>query len=382
MSYRFILNEIAYFGRGARQELYAEVKKRGYKKAFVVADKDLIKFGTVKMVTDKLKDIPYEVFSDFKANPTVTNVKDGIAAYEKAGADFIIAVGGGSAIDTAKAVAVVAANPEFADIVSLEGTADTKNKCVPIIALPTTAGTAAEVTINYVITDEQSGRKMVCVDPHDIPIMAIVDAELMATMPKGLTAATGMDALTHAIEGYITKGAWQLSDMLSIKAVEIIAKNLRAAAANGNDMIARENMALAQYVAGMAFSNVGLGCVHSMAHPLGARFDVPHGVANALLLPIVMEYNRPAAKEKYCDIAAAMGVDITGMSVEEGSIEAVEAVKKLASDLGIPKQLRDLGIPKSALPMLAADAINDVCTGGNPREITKEDILALYEKAY
>lgn len=382
MSYRFILNETAYFGRGARQELYAEVKKRGYKKAFVVADKDLIKFGTVKMVTDKLKDIPYEVFSDFKANPTVTNVKDGIAAYEKAGADFIIAVGGGSAIDTAKAVAVVAANPEFADIVSLEGTADTKNKCVPIIALPTTAGTAAEVTINYVITDEQSGRKMVCVDPHDIPIMAIVDAELMATMPKGLTAATGMDALTHAIEGYITKGAWQLSDMLSIKAVEIIAKNLRAAAANGNDMIARENMALAQYVAGMAFSNVGLGCVHSMAHPLGARFDVPHGVANALLLPIVMVYNRPAAKEKYCDIAAAMGVDITGMSVEEGSIEAVEAVKKLASDLGIPKQLRDLGIPKSALPMLAADAINDVCTGGNPREITKEDILALYEKAY
>ena len=278
MSYRFILNETAYFGRGARQELYAEVKKRGYKKAFVVADKDLIKFGTVKMVTDKLKDIPYEVFSDFKANPTVTNVKDGIAAYEKAGADFIIAVGGGSAIDTAKAVAVVAANPEFADIVSLEGTADTKNKCVPIIALPTTAGTAAEVTINYVITDEQSGRKMVCVDPHDIPIMAIVDAELMATMPKGLTAATGMDALTHAIEGYITKGAWQLSDMLSIKAVEIIAKNLRAAAANGNDMIARENMALAQYVAGMAFSNVGLGCVHSMAHPLGARFDVPRHV--------------------------------------------------------------------------------------------------------
>lgn len=382
MANRFILNETSYFGAGSREVLSGEIARRGFKKAFIVADKDLIKFGTVKMVTDVLADFPYEIFSDFKANPTVTNVKNGVEAYKKSGADFVIAIGGGSAIDTAKGIAIVINNPEFSDVVSLEGVADTKNKCVPIIALPTTAGTAAEVTINYVIIDEKTGRKMVCVDPNDIPALAIIDADLMATMPKGLTAATGMDALTHAIEGYITKGAWELSDMFEIKAIELISKNLRTATYEGKNMVAREKMALAQYVAGMAFSNVGLGCVHSMAHPLGARFDIAHGVANALLLPIVMEYNMPAAKEKYCDIAKAMGVDITGMSVDEGAKAAVDAVKKLSIDLGIPQTLREINIPESALGQLANDAFNDVCTGGNPREITEADILELYRKAY
>ena len=382
MANRFILNETSYFGAGSREVLAGEIARRGFKKAFIVADKDLIKFGTVKMVTDVLADFPYVIFSDFKANPTVTNVKNGVEAYKKSGADFVIAIGGGSAIDTAKGIAIVINNPEFSDVVSLEGVADTKNKCVPIIALPTTAGTAAEVTINYVIIDEKTGRKMVCVDPNDIPSLAIIDADLMATMPKGLTAATGMDALTHAIEGYITKGAWELSDMFEIKAIELISKNLRTATYEGKNMVARENMALAQYVAGMAFSNVGLGCVHSMAHPLGARFDIAHGVANALLLPIVMEYNMPAAKEKYCDIAKAMGVDITGMSVDEGAKAAVDAVKKLSLDLGIPQTLREINIPESALAQLANDAFNDVCTGGNPRKITEADILELYRKAY
>ena len=381
MANRFILNETSYFGCGARKELKNEIKSRGFKKAFIVADKDLIKFNIVDMVTSELE-IPYEIFSDFKANPTVKNVKAGIAAFKASKADFIIAIGGGSSIDTSKGVAIVANNPEFADIVSLVGVANTKNKCVPIVALPTTAGTAAEVTINYVITDEETGRKMVCVDPNDIPVLSIIDAELMATMPKGLTAATGMDALTHAIEGYITKGAWELSDMFEIKAIELIAKNLRNATANGKDMVARENMALAQYVAGMAFSNVGLGCVHSMAHPLGARFDIPHGVANALLLPIVMEYNMPAAEAKYCQIAKAMGVDITGMSVKEGAKAAVDAVKQLSLDLNIPQTLRDINIPKEALVQLSKDAFADVCTGGNPREITEADILELYKIAY
>ena len=381
MANRFILNETSYFGCGARKELKNEIKSRGFKKAFIVADKDLITFNIVDMVTSELE-IPYEIFSDFKANPTVKNVKAGIAAFKASKADFIIAIGGGSSIDTSKGVAIVANNPEFADIVSLEGVANTKNKCVPIVALPTTAGTAAEVTINYVITDEETGRKMVCVDPNDIPVLSIIDAELMATMPKGLTAATGMDALTHAIEGYITKGAWELSDMFEIKAIELIAKNLRNATANGKDMVARENMALAQYVAGMAFSNVGLGCVHSMAHPLGARFDIPHGVANALLLPIVMEYNMPAAEAKYCQIAKAMGVDITGMSVKEGAKAAVDAVKQLSLDLNIPQTLRDINIPKEALVQLSKDAFADVCTGGNPREITEADILELYKIAY
>ncbi|MCH5350503.1 MAG: lactaldehyde reductase [Clostridiales bacterium] len=382
MANRFILNETSYFGSGARKELKNEIARRGFKKAFIVADKDLLKFGTVDLVTSELGGVPYELFSEFKANPTVKNVKDGVKAFSSSKADFIIAIGGGSAIDTSKGIAIVANNPEFADIVSLEGVADTKNKCVPIIALPTTAGTAAEVTINYVITDEKSGRKMVCVDPNDIPVLAIVDAELMATMPKGLTAATGMDALTHAIEGYITKGAWELSDMFELKAIELISKNLREATENGKNMTARENMALAQYVAGMAFSNVGLGCVHSMAHPLGARFDIAHGVANALLLPIVMEYNMPAALNKYCDIAKAMGVDITGMTTERGAAAAVEAVKKLSLDLNIPQRLRDINIPESALEQLSKDAFADVCTGGNPREITQKDILALYKKAY
>lgn len=382
MANRFILNETSYFGAGSREVLAGEITKRGYSKAFIVADKDLIKFGIVKLVTDVLGSFPYELFSGFKANPTVNNVKDGVAAYKSSGADFIIAIGGGSAIDTAKAIAIIINNPDFSDVVSLEGVADTKKKCVDIIALPTTAGTAAEVTINYVITDEESGRKMVCVDPNDIPVLSIIDAELMATMPKGLTAATGMDALTHAIEGYITKGAWELSDLLEIKAIEIIANNLRAATFDGSNMKAREEMALGQYVAGMAFSNVGLGCVHSMAHPLGARFDVAHGVANALLLPIVMEFNMPACEAKYCDIAKAMGVDITGMSVSEGAKAAVEAVKKLSLDLGIPQTLREINIPESALAQLANDAFNDVCTGGNPREITEDDILELYKKAY
>ncbi len=382
MANRFILNETSYFGAGARRELLGEIKSRGFKKAFIVADKDLVKFGVADMVTSTLEDFPYEMFTDFKANPTVTNVKNGLSAFKASGADFLIAIGGGSAIDTSKGIAIVANNPEFEDVVSLEGVAPTKRKCVPIIALPTTAGTAAEVTINYVIIDEETGRKMVCVDPHDIPVLAIIDAELMASMPKGLTAATGMDALTHAIEGYITKGAWKLSDMFELKAIELISKNLRNATFNGKDMTARENMALAQYVAGMAFSNVGLGCVHSMAHPLGARFDVPHGVANALLLPIVMEYNMPAAQEKYCNIARAMGVNIDGLSVEEGAKAAVNAVKQLSLDLGIPQTLREINIPQDSLEQLSKDAFADVCTGGNPREITQKDILELYKIAY
>ena len=382
MANRFILNETSYFGAGARKELGGEIRRRGFKKAFVVVDKDLVKFGVAEMVTAELKGVSYETFTDFKANPTVKNVKDGVEAFNLSGADFIIAIGGGSSIDTAKGIAIVANNPEFADVVSLEGTAATASKCVPIIALPTTAGTAAEVTINYVIIDEETGRKMVCVDPNDIPVLAIIDAELMATMPKGLTAATGMDALTHAIEGYITKGAWELSDMFELKAIELIAKHLPAATANGKDMTAREGMALAQYVAGMAFSNVGLGCVHSMAHPLGARFDIAHGVANALLLPVVMEFNLPAAKGKYAEIAKAMGVDVSAMGADEAAAAAVKAVKDLSVSLGIPQTLREIGIPESALPQLAKDAFADVCTGGNPREITEADILELYKIAY
>ncbi len=382
MANRFILNETSYFAAGAREALASEVAKRGYNKAFIVADKDLIKFGTVKLVTDVLADFPYEIFSEFKANPTVNNVKGGVEAYKASGADFVIAIGGGSAIDTAKAIAIIINNPEFNDVVSLEGVADTKKKCVDIIALPTTAGTAAEVTINYVITDEESGRKMVCVDPNDIPVLAIVDAELMATMPKGLTAATGMDALTHAIEGYITKGAWHLSNILEINAIKIISDNIRTATFDGSNMEAREQMALGQYVAGMAFSNVGLGCVHSMAHPLGARFDIAHGVANALLLPTVMEFNMPSSIVKYGRIAKAMGVDTTGMTDLEAAKAAVDAVKKLSLDLGIPQTLREIGIPEEALPQLANDAFNDVCTGGNPQPITEEDILALYKKVF
>ena len=382
MANRFILNETSYFGAGSREVLGGEVQKRGYSKAFIVADKDLIRFGIVAKVTDALEGFPYEIFSDFKANPTVNNVKSGVDAYKASGADFIIAVGGGSAIDTAKGIAIIINNPEFSDVVSLEGVADTKNKCVDIIALPTTAGTAAEVTINYVITDEESGRKMVCVDPNDIPVLAIVDAELMATMPAGLTAATGMDALTHAIEGYITKGAWELSNILEINAIKIISDNLRAATYEGDNMKAREQMALGQYVAGMAFSNVGLGCVHSMAHPLGARFDIAHGVANALLLPYVMEFNMPSCVVKYGRIAKAMGVDTANMTKEEAAQAAVDAVKQLSLDLKIPQTLREINIPEDALEQLANDAFNDVCTGGNPRDITEADILELYRKAF
>ena len=382
MANRFILNETSYFGTGSREVLLDEIQKRGFQKAFIVADNDLIKFGVVGLVTDVLADFPYEIFSEFKANPTVTNVKAGVAAYGASGADFIIAIGGGSAIDTAKAIAIIINNPEFSDVVSLEGVAPTKNKCVPIIALPTTAGTAAEVTINYVITDEESGRKMVCVDANDIPVLSIIDARLMASMPASLTAATGMDALTHAIEGYITKGAWHLSNILEINAIKIIADNLRDATFDGSNMQAREQMALGQYVAGMAFSNVGLGCVHSMAHPLGARFDIPHGVANALLLPCVMEFNMPSSIIKYGRIARAMGVDTQGMTDEEAAVAAVEAVKKLSLDLGIPQTLTEIGIPYDALPQLASDAFNDVCTGGNPQPITEEDILELYKKVF
>lgn len=380
---RYILNETSYFGVGCREELANEVKARGYKKALLVSDKVLAEcgvLGKVKEVLDKAE-IAYEEFTDIKQNPTIKNCKDGLEAFNKVGADFIIAVGGGSVIDTAKAVAIVKNNPEFADIRSLEGVAPTHSKCVPIIALPTTCGTAAEVTINYVITDEENNRKMVCVDPKDIPLVAIVDAELMASMPPKLIASTGMDALTHAIEGYITKGAHTISDMFEIKSIELIAKHLRGAVADRN-MTDMDGMSIAQYVAGMGFSNVGLGIVHSMAHPLGAVFDIPHGVANALLLPIVMEFNMSACIEKYGDIARAMGVDTIGMTKEEAARAAVEAVRKLSKDISIPQTLREISVKREDLPRLAKDALADVCTGGNPKDVVLEDILGLYEVAY
>lgn len=380
---RYILNETSYFGVGCREELANEVKARGYKKALLVSDKVLAEcgvLGKVKEVLDKAE-IAYEEFTDIKQNPTIKNCKDGLETFNKVGADFIIAVGGGSVIDTAKAVAIVKNNPEFVDIRSLEGVAPTHSKCVPIIALPTTCGTAAEVTINYVITDEENNRKMVCVDPKDIPLVAIVDAELMASMPPKLIASTGMDALTHAIEGYITKGAHTISDMFEIKSIELIAKHLRGAVTDRN-MTDMDGMSTAQYVAGMGFSNVGLGIVHSMAHPLGAVFDIPHGVANALLLPIVMEFNMSACIEKYGDIARAMGVDTIGMTKEEAARAAVEAVRKLSKDISIPQTLREISIKKEDLPRLAKDALADVCTGGNPKDVVLEDILSLYEIAY
>ena len=380
---RYILNETSYFGVGCREELANEVKARGYKKALLVSDKVLAEcgvLGKVKEVLDKAE-IAYEEFTDIKQNPTIKNCKDGLETFNKVGADFIIAVGGGSVIDTAKAVAIVKNNPEFVDIRSLEGVAPTHSKCVPIIALPTTCGTAAEVTINYVITDEENNRKMVCVDPKDIPLVAIVDAELMASMPPKLIASTGMDALTHAIEGYITKGAHTISDMFEIKSIELIAKHLRGAVTDRN-MTDMDGMSIAQYVAGMGFSNVGLGIVHSMAHPLGAVFDIPHGVANALLLPIVMEFNMSACIEKYGDIARAMGVDTIGMTKEEAARAAVEAVRKLSKDISIPQTLREISIKREDLPRLAKDALADVCTGGNPKDVVLEDILSLYEIAY
>lgn len=383
--YRIVLNETSYYGAGCRSVIADEVRKRGFSKALLVTDKDLIRFGVAEKIEEVLRnaDIPYEIFSDLKANPTITNVKDGVAAFKAAGADFIIALGGGSSIDTAKAVGIVVNNPEFADVRSLEGMAATKRRAVPTFAIPTTAGTAAEVTINYVITDEEARKKMVCVDPNDIPMCAIIDCELMYSMPKGLTAATGMDALTHAIESYITPGAWTMSDMFEMKAIELIARHLKNAVDNGTDTAAREGMAEAQYIAGMGFSNVGLGIVHSMAHPLGAFYDTPHGVANALLLPYVMEYNAESlARPKYLDIARAMGVDTTGMSVDEGVAAAIGAVRALSLSIGIPQRLHEIGVKREDIPALAVAAFNDVCTGGNPRPTSVEDIAALYETAY
>lgn len=383
--YRIVLNETSYYGAGCRSVIADEVRKRGFSKALLVTDKDLIRFGVAEKIEEVLRNagIPYEIFSDLKANPTITNVKDGVAAFKAAGADFIIALGGGSSIDTAKAVGIVVNNPGFADVRSLEGTAETKHRAVPTFAIPTTAGTAAEVTINYVITDEEARKKMVCVDPNDIPMCAIIDCELMYSMPKGLTAATGMDALTHAIESYITPGAWTMSDMFEMKAIELIARHLKNAVDNGTDTAAREGMAEAQYIAGMGFSNVGLGIVHSMAHPLGAFYDTPHGVANALLLPYVMEYNAESlARPKYLDIARAMGVDTTGMSVDEGVAAAIGAVRALSLSIGIPQRLHEIGVKREDIPALAVAAFNDVCTGGNPRPTSVEDIAALYETAY
>lgn len=383
--YRIVLNETSYYGAGCRSVIADEVRKRGFSKALLVTDKDLIRFGVAEKIEEVLRNagIPYEIFSDLKANPTITNVKDGVAAFKAAGADFIIALGGGSSIDTAKAVGIVVNNPEFADVRSLEGTAETKHRAVPTFAIPTTAGTAAEVTINYVITDEEARKKMVCVDPNDIPMCAIIDCELMYSMPKGLTAATGMDALTHAIESYITPGAWTMSDMFEMKAIELIARHLKNAVDNGTDTAAREGMAEAQYIAGMGFSNVGLGIVHSMAHPLGAFYDTPHGVANALLLPYVMEYNAESpARPKYLDIARAMGVDTTGMSVDEGVAAAIGAVRALSLSIGIPQRLHEIGVKREDIPALAVAAFNDVCTGGNPHPTSVEDIAALYETAY
>lgn len=378
MANRFVLNETSYHGKGAIQEIATEVKGRGFKKCFVCSDPDLIKFNVTKKVTDVLdaNSIDYEIYSKIKANPTVKNVKTGVETFKASGADCIIAIGGGSSMDTAKAIGIIIKNPEFADVVSLEGVAPTKNKCVPIIAVPTTAGTAAEVTINYVITDTEKNRKMVCVDVHDIPVVAVVDPDMMSSMPKGLTAATGMDALTHAIEGYITAGAWELSDMFHLKAIEIISKNLRGAVENTPE--GREGMALGQYIAGMGFSNVGLGIVHSMAHPLGAVYDTPHGVANAIILPTVMEYNAPATGEKYRNIAKAMGVTgVDDMSLEEARKAAVDAVKQLSQDVGIPENLKDIVKPED-VDFLAQSAYDDACRPGNPRETSVEEIKELY----
>ncbi len=380
---RMILNETSYFGAGCRKELKTEMANRGFRKAFVVSDKDLVKFNVAKLVTDELDAMgaEYVLFDDVKANPTIHNVQTGYKLFKEFNPDVIIAIGGGSVIDTAKAIGIIAANPDFYDVKSLEGVADTKNKSFPVIAFATTSGTAAEVTINYVITDEEAGRKLVCVDPHDIPVIAFNDAEMMKTMPKGLTAATGMDALTHAIEGYITKGAHALSDVLCWNSIKFIADNLEKAVKNGNDAAAREGMAYGSYVAGMAFSNVGLGIVHSMAHPLGARYDIAHGVANALLLPFVMEFNMSACKKKFGDIARAMGVDIKGKTEGEAAKAAVDAVRKLSKAIGIPQTLSEIGIKEEQLPQLAADALIDPCTGGNPKDVTVEDILAIYKKA-
>ena len=380
MANRFVLNETSYHGKGAIGAIATEIQARGFKKAFVCSDPDLIKFEVTKKVTDVLDAaaIAYDVFSDIKPNPTIENVQNGVAAFKNSGADCIVAIGGGSSMDTAKAIGIIIENPEFADVRSLEGVAPTKNKCTPIIAVPTTAGTAAEVTINYVITDAENNRKMVCVDVHDIPVVAVVDPDMMATMPKGLTAATGMDALTHAIEGYITKGAWEMSDMFHIKAIEIIAKSLRGAVNNTPE--GRKGMALGQYIAGMGFSNVGLGIVHSMAHPLGALYDTPHGVANAIILPTVMEYNAPATGEKYRDIAKAMGVEnVDAMSLEDARKAAIDAVKQLSADVGIPADLKAI-VKAVDIDFLSESAFADACRPGNPRETSVVEIKDLYLK--
>lgn len=379
MANRIVLNETSYHGSGAIKEIVNEVKGRNLKKAFVCSDPDLIKFNVTTKVTNILEEsnLEYEIYSNIKPNPTIENVQNGVNAYKKSNADYIIAIGGGSSIDTAKAIGIIINNPEFEDVRSLEGVAPTKNKCVPIIAVPTTAGTAAEVTINYVITDAEKNRKFVCVDTNDIPVVAIVDPDMMESMPKGLTAATGMDALTHVIEGLITRGAWEMSDMFHIKAIELISKHLRGAVENTKE--GREGMALGQYIAGMGFSNVGLGIVHSMAHPLGALYDTPHGVANAIILPTVMEYNAEVTDDKYKYIAKAMGVEnVENMSVEEYRKAAIDAVKKLSSDIGIPSNLKDI-VKVEDIDFLAQSAYDDACRPGNPKETSVEDIANLYK---
>lgn len=378
MANRIVLNETSYHGAGAIAEIANEAKTRAFKKAFVCSDPDLIKFGVTKKVTDVLDNagLAYEIYSNIKPNPTIENVQTGVAAFKKSGADYLIAIGGGSSMDTAKAIGIIIANPEFEDVRSLEGVAPTKKPSIPIIAVPTTAGTAAEVTINYVITDVEKKRKFVCVDTHDIPVIAVVDPDMMSSMPKGLTASTGMDALTHAIEGYITKGAWEMTDMFHLKAIELISKNLRGACENTKE--GREGMALGQYIAGMGFSNVGLGIVHSMAHALGAVYDTPHGVANAILLPTVMEYNAPCTGTKYKDIAVAMGVEgVENMSQEEYRKAAVDAVKKLSADVGIPADLKAI-VKAEDVDFLAQSAMDDACRPGNPKDPTFEDIKNLY----
>ncbi len=380
---RFMLNETSYHGFGAKDEVITEAKARGFKKALIVTDADLVKFGVVKKITDLLDEnnMAYAIYDKVKANPSVTVVKEGVEAFKKAGADYMIAIGGGSPQDTAKGIGIIINNPEFDDVVSLEGVAPTKHKSVPVIAIATTAGTAAETTINYVITDEEKRRKFVCVDPHDIPVVAIVDPEMMSSMPKGLTAATGMDALTHAIEGYTTLASWELADTLNLKAIEIISRSLRKAVEN--DPKGREDMALGQYMTGMAFSNVGLGVVHGMAHPLSAFYNTPHGVANAVLLPYVMEFNAPYTGEKFREIARAMGVkDVDKMSQEEYRRAAIDAVKQLKKDVNIPETLKDINVKEEDLEALSEAAMADVCTGGNPRPCSKELVLEVYKKAF
>lgn len=380
---RFMLNETSYHGYGAKDEVITEAKARGFKKALIVTDADLVKFGVVKKITDLLdkNNMAYAIYDKVKANPSVTVVKEGVEAFKKAGADYMIAIGGGSPQDTAKGIGIIINNPEFADVVSLEGVAPTKHKSVPVIAIATTAGTAAETTINYVITDEEKRRKFVCVDPHDIPVVAIVDPEMMSSMPKGLTAATGMDALTHAIEGYTTLASWELADTLNLKAIEIISRSLRKAVEN--DPKGREDMALGQYMTGMAFSNVGLGVVHGMAHPLSAFYNTPHGVANAVLLPYVMKFNAPYTGEKFREIARAMGVKgVDEMSQEEYRKAAIDAVKQLKKDVNIPETLKDINVKEEDLEALSEAAMADVCTGGNPRPCCKELVLEVYKKAF